>query len=231
MRSRTRLGQGWLVVLAWLVLAGMVSPVFGDQARGPAGSGESQTAPTPPLWGEALLNHPLLSLPSKQPEDAPLSQARRLVSNFNLQEETEPIGRLQARERLDGTREHLLYSRKNGWVEVWVTSQDGKFQEERLYQEGRLQAVLLVDGSLRTLQYVQPFSPGLAASGSGPERALTVVEAIRQRTRILEYDCQGKLLAGYLPDGTKIPTQAQPAAKELKRIINPDLMRRRFSGH
>ena len=39
------------------------------------------------------------------------------------------------------------------------------------------------------------------------------------------------LLAGYLPDGTKILTQAQPSAGELESIINPDLLRWLASGN
>lgn len=208
----------------------LVASAHGEKTRGPEDSGEQYAGAASLSWGEASLRHPLISSASDRSANSPVNQARRLVNNFNLREKMDATGRVLARERLDGTREKLLYSRQSGWLEVWVTSQDGKFQEERLYQDNRLQAVLLVDGSLRTLQYFQPGVPDPESPARGRERALTVVQRIRQRTSILEYDRQGKLLAGYLPDGTKILTQAQPTAGELERIINPDFLRWRDSG-
>ncbi|MBN1594471.1 hypothetical protein JW933_00955 [candidate division FCPU426 bacterium] len=173
--------------------------------------------------GEALLEARLPGWDEVESMRLEVEEARRLASNFSLKEEFSPEGRTTRRERVDGTRETITYDDAHGRVSVWVLSPDGKFQAERLYQHNRLRAVLHADGSLKTLQYIGPLSREKSADSSqAATPALYLMMSTATQARILQYNPDGRLISGFLPEGTPIMRQTSSYADELKNIIPPD---------
>jgi YD repeat-containing protein len=174
--------------------------------------------------GDALFKEKIENWPKVENHAQDVDQVNRLVRNFSLKEEFSRSGRLIGRERIDGTREKISYDQKGRRISVWVTSSDGKFQEERLYLDNRLRAILYVDQSLKTLQYLAPMELDNRSTDKPNKRvpALSVVVSAGNKVRILQYNAYGQLICGYRPGGKKILQQSQTRSNDLDFVIPID---------
>jgi len=183
------------------------------------------------LLGDALAADKIKSWEVVEQKIQAIAQAERLIRNFSLQDEFSPDGRLIGRKRIDGNHEQITYGPKDRYVWVWVTSPDGKFKEERLYIDNYLRAVLYGDGSLKTFQYLKPlFLDDSINPEDEMEPALCVIISSATEVKILQYNSQGKLINGFMPDGRSIMKHSSCYTHELKQIINIDELQF-FSEH
>ncbi len=171
------------------------------------------------LLEEALAAGRLPSFEAVEQTASNLAAAGRLVGNFALQEEFSPDGRLVRRERLDGAQETITYDDRNGRVTAWVTSADGKFEQERLYLGNRLRAVLYVDGSLKSLQYLGALRLDDPEAWKEDTPAVCVIVSTSKQARIYQYNAGGRLVSAFLQDGTPSLAKSQNYADELGQII------------
>lgn len=186
----------------------MVLPVSGHTGVGPT-------------LGDALLQGKIENWQTAEKHTQEVEQANRLTQNFSLPEEYSRVGRLLSRERLDGTREKITYDQNGRLISVWVTSPDGKFEKERLYVDNYLRAILYVDKSLKTLQYLGPLQLGIESKEQKSEAdpALCIIVSAGAKVRILQYNTYGKLLGSYQPNGKKNIQTTQTNANDLDQVI------------